>query len=61
MLTMFGWCLNGQIPVNKVTRGVVSNFISARPVDDDVTRLWKLENEGLHDVSGRQVCDRLMG
>ena len=54
VLTMFGWCLNGQIPVNKVMRGVVSNFISARPVDDDVTKLWKLENEGLYDISWSQ-------
>ena len=54
VLTMFGWCLNDQIPVNKVTRGVVSNFISSRPVDDDVTKLWKLENEGLYDISWSQ-------
>ena len=54
VLAMFGWCLNGQIPVNKVTRGVVSNFISARLVDDDITKLWKLENEDLYDISWSQ-------
>ena len=54
VLTMFGLRLNGQIPVNKFKRGVVSNFISARSVDDDVTKLWKLENEGLYDISWSQ-------
>ena len=54
VLTMFSLRLNGQIPVNKFKRGVVSNFISARSVDDDVTKSWKLENEGLYDISWSQ-------
>ena len=37
--TMHGWCLNGKVPIERVTKGVISNFVSATTVDDDVSRL----------------------
>ena len=49
MLTMLGWCLNGQVATDKVSRKVISNFVTTRSVEDDVNRLWKMENEGLDD------------
>ena len=49
MLTMLGWCLNGQVATDKVSRKVISNFVTTRSVEDDVNRLWRIENEGLDD------------
>ena len=49
--TMLGWCLNGKVPVERVTKGVISNFVSATTVNDDVSLLWQLENEGLDHIS----------
>ncbi|KAJ8019307.1 hypothetical protein HOLleu_42169 [Holothuria leucospilota] len=45
--TLFGWCVNGQSPTKVPSHKVISNFISALPVRDDVSRLWEIENEGI--------------
>ncbi|KAJ8043465.1 hypothetical protein HOLleu_10558 [Holothuria leucospilota] len=45
--TLFGWCVNGQSPTKVPSHNVISNFISALPVRDDVSRLWEIENEGI--------------
>ena len=45
--TLFGWSLNGVLPVSSfVSRSVVSNFISCN-IEDQVRKLWDIENEGL--------------
>ncbi|XP_022104751.1 uncharacterized protein LOC110986831 [Acanthaster planci] len=51
--TLFGWCLNGRSPVNRVSRKVISNFVSCLSTDD-VSRLWRIENEGLESSSWSQ-------
>ncbi|XP_038071202.1 uncharacterized protein LOC119740069 [Patiria miniata] len=51
--TLFGWCVNGQSPVSRVSRKVVSNFVSCLPAED-VSKLWKIENEGLECSSWSQ-------
>ncbi|XP_038046729.1 uncharacterized protein LOC119720934 [Patiria miniata] len=51
--TLFGWCVNGRSPVGRVSRKVVSNFVSCLPIDD-VSKLWKIENEGLECSSWSQ-------
>jgi hypothetical protein len=44
--TILGWCVNGQSPVGRVGRPVVSQFVSScfAVRDDDVHAIWKLEN-----------------
>ena len=45
--TLFGWCISGQSPVKVPSRKVISNFISTSLIQDNVSRLWEMENEGL--------------
>ena len=49
--TLFGWCVNGNSSSDKVRRSVVSNFVSSVSVEDDIDRLWRVENEGVDDLS----------
>ena len=56
--SMLGWCLNGPAHVPRMNGGIVSNFISASVSDssccgvqEDVDRLWRIENESIDDVS----------
>lgn len=44
--------VNGQPPVGKVTQPVVSQLVSicSTAVDDDVHKLWNLENDRVDDL-----------
>ena len=52
--TLFGWCVNGQSPMKVPSRKVTSNFISTSSIQEDVSRLWEIENEGLDHLSWSQ-------
>ena len=45
--------MNGRSPVTKISRKVISNFVSCQTIDD-VSKLWRIENEGLECSSWSQ-------
>ena len=48
--TLFGWSVNGVLPVDDlVSRSVVSNFISC-DLENQVRKLWDVENAGLSQL-----------
>jgi hypothetical protein len=50
--TLFGWAVYGQAPLSKTSRQVVCHFVcNSTPLEDAVTRLWQVENEGLDTMS----------
>ena len=58
MRTLFGWCINGQSDVQKTSCRAVSNFVSVMPIDEQVSKLWEIENEGLDDCQAWSIEDK---
>ena len=56
--TRFGWCINGTLNRTKVRGQVISHFVclpNSNSANDDISRLWRLENDGLdHELSWSQ-------
>ena len=48
--TMFGWSINGPNTETKVSQSVISNFVTSRNIENDVDKLWKIENEPLRET-----------
>ena len=47
MKTLLGWCISGNTLTGKPSNQIISHFISTSTIEEDVNKLWKLENEGL--------------
>ena len=58
--TILGWSLNGPInSFHKVSNRVISHFVKAGQIEDDVQRLWSVENEGIGgDKMGMSLEDK---
>ena len=52
--TIFGWCLNGKSLSNRASRSAISNFIPAVPLESEVSKMWKFENERFDECSWSQ-------
>ena len=48
--TLFGWSVNGPAMQQRVSKSVITHFITcATTLDDNINKLWEVENEGLVD------------
>ena len=44
--TVLGWSVNGPVSSTRcVNRNVISNFVTANPIQKDIDNLWDIENE----------------
>ena len=60
--TLFGWSLNGPVSTSeKVSKHVIANFVSTSQIDENVERLWSIENDEIsRDKVGISVQDKVV-
>ena len=56
--TMFGWSINGPNTETKVSQSVISHFMTSRNIENDVNKLWKIENEPLRETQSWSSEDK---
>ena len=58
--TVLGWTLNGKLRDSKVNKSVISNYVTLSGVEEDVSKLWEIETEGLVKENAWSQDDKLV-
>ena len=45
--TLLGWYVSGRMPLDRPSKKIISHFISVQNIENDVSKLWTIENDGL--------------